>query len=311
MREWWDASSLYPRHSVTTAIRIVALTGFCLWTLAAHATTGPVAATAEQGLLCRQAIQQAEIGSGLPPHMLAGIARVESGRPDPATGRVHPWPWTVNAEGQGRFFNSKSEAITFVQQLRARGVQSMDVGCLQVNLMNHPDAFASLDEAFDPVANARYAVKFLTRLRDKTGSWETASAWYHSATPELGNPYREKVQTAMAEEANGPAYSGSPALPQAGSPIAPVALPSMVAGNARIIMLPRPTTITNSAQTNTMLANAASASANLAGMGRGGIVGGTTMAGPQTGGRSVVGLGLAAYRMRPVAVMAPRLIAAR
>jgi Transglycosylase SLT domain len=311
MRSRRDTPPSSLARSVTTAIRIVAVTGLCLWTLAAHAVPGPVEATAEQGLLCRQAIQQAELGSGLPPHLLSGIARVESGRPDPVTGRIHPWPWTINAEGQGRFFDSKSEAIAFARQLQSRGVLSMDVGCLQVNLMHHPDAFTSLEEAFDPDVNARFAVKFLTQLRDKTGSWEAASAWYHSATPELGNPYRERVVTAMAEEANGSAYGGSAELPRAGWPVAAAALPSMVAGNARIILLPRPTTITSPAQTNTMLASATLASTNLSGMGRGGPVSGTAMSAPQTGARSVVGLGLAAYRMRPVAVMATRLIAAR
>jgi hypothetical protein len=293
------------------AVRVVVVVSLCLWTLTAQAMPGSEEATGEQGLLCRQAIQQADMGSGLPPYLLAGIARVEAGRPDPVTGRIHPWPWTINAEGQGRFFDSKAEAIAFARQLQARGVQSMDVGCLQVNLMHHPDAFSSLDEAFDPAANARYAVKFLKQLRDKTGSWEAASAWYHSATPEIGNPYREKVVTAMAEEAGGPAYSGLPGVPRAGLPVATAALPAMAAGNARIIMLPRSNVVTIPAQASTMLARAGMASTNLASLGQGGVVDGFVMPAPQMGARSAVGLGLAAYRMRPVAVMASRLIAAR
>ena len=40
---------------------------------------------------------------------------------------------------------------------RAQGARSIDVGCMQVNLLHHADAFASLEQAFDPVANARYA----------------------------------------------------------------------------------------------------------------------------------------------------------
>jgi len=56
-----------------------------------------------QGLLCRSAVDAAERASGIPAHLLAAISRVESGRRDPATGAVHPWPWSVNAEGQGVF----------------------------------------------------------------------------------------------------------------------------------------------------------------------------------------------------------------
>jgi hypothetical protein len=75
-------------------------------------------------------------------------------------------------------------------------VRLIDVGCLQVNLHYHPQAFASLEEAFDPPANARYAAQFLTRLHQGTRNWEQAAARYHSSTPELGDAYRLKVLAA-------------------------------------------------------------------------------------------------------------------
>jgi hypothetical protein len=46
----------------------------------------------------------------------------------------------------------------------AAGITSLDVGCLQVNLAQHPDAFSTLAAAFDPVANADYGAAFLTSL---------------------------------------------------------------------------------------------------------------------------------------------------
>jgi hypothetical protein len=192
----------------------------------------------EQGLLCRDAIHRAEVGSALPQHLMSAIARVESGRPDPATGRVHPWPWTINAEGQGTFFETKAQAIAFARQLLARGVLSIDVGCMQINLMYHSDAFPNLETAFDPFSNAQYAVKFLTQLKEKTGSWEMASSWYHSANPGEGSPYRDKVVAVMASEANGPASYGAPPAPAVMAwPIA--ARPSMAGGRGgSVIMLP-------------------------------------------------------------------------
>jgi hypothetical protein len=57
-------------------------------------------------------------------------------------------------------------------------------------------AFASLEEAFDPVANARYAGLFLTRLRQGARDWETAASHYHSQTPERAEAYRLKVLAA-------------------------------------------------------------------------------------------------------------------
>ncbi len=146
-----------------------------------------------QGSLCRAAIAAAEASHRVPDAFLQAIARVESGRPDPQTGAIAPWPWTVNAEGVGSFYASKTEALAAVRALQARGVRSMDVGCMQVNLMHHPDAFASLEQAFDPAANAAYAATFLVNLFGQTGSWPRAAAAYHSQTPTLGEDYQRRV----------------------------------------------------------------------------------------------------------------------
>ena len=150
--------------------------------------------------LCRPAIELAERRHGIPARLLHAIGRVESGRADPATGQVNPWPWTVNAEGQGFYFDTKAQAIAAVTAMRERGVRSMDVGCMQVNLLHHPDAFAGLEQAFDPLANADYAARFLRRLFDQTGTWPKATAWYHSATPELGEAYQKRVNAVWPEE---------------------------------------------------------------------------------------------------------------
>src|SRR5579863_8202540 len=172
-----------------------------LVTVAGPIRAEPVAVIAtEPGLLCRAAIATAERANGIPPHLLAAIGRVESGHRDPATGDWHPWPWTANAEGQGYFYDTKAQAVAAVRDMQARGVQSIDVGCGQINLMHHPDAFASLDQAFDPQANEAYAARFLKELFALTGDWPKAAGMYHSATPELGDDYRQKVLAVWPEE---------------------------------------------------------------------------------------------------------------
>jgi Transglycosylase SLT domain len=143
--------------------------------------------------MCEAAIAAAETQTKLPTRVLSAIAMRESGRVDPDTGRVRPWPWTINFEGAGHFYASKEEAIAAVQQIQAAGGQSIDVGCMQVNLMHHPQAFATLDEAFDPPHNATYAGRFLTALFGSLGDWGTAIAAYHSRTPGVGEPYRDQV----------------------------------------------------------------------------------------------------------------------
>jgi hypothetical protein len=150
-------------------------------------------ASAEEASACQVAAQVAERAQALPPGLLPAIGQVESGRRDPVTGRVAAWPWTINAAGMGRLFDRREDAIIETQALQARGVTSVDVGCFQVNLFYHPTAFASLEEAFDPQANAAYAARFLSALHTRTGSWDSAVAAYHSATPERGGPYRDRV----------------------------------------------------------------------------------------------------------------------
>ena len=145
---------------------------------------------------CRSAISAAEQDSSIPDHLLAAIGQVESGRRDPATGRVDPWPWTINVEGQGFFYESKADAIAAVRGLQTSGIQSIDVGCMQVNLMHHRDAFTALEQAFDPVANAQYAARFLNQLHEQTKDWQKAAALYHSATPEFAADYGRKVLAA-------------------------------------------------------------------------------------------------------------------
>ena len=141
---------------------------------------------------CDQAIEAVR-AEPLPPTLMPAIGRVESGRLDPVTGRVRPWPWTINFEGQGSFFDTKDQVIDAVRALQAKGAKSIDVGCMQVNLMHHPTAFPDLETAFDPHANATYAAKFLTSLFAKTRNWGLAAAYYHSADPDRGEDYQRKV----------------------------------------------------------------------------------------------------------------------
>jgi hypothetical protein len=160
----------------------------------------PLAARAEPIQLCRSAIAAAERGSAIPAGLMQVIGRVESGRRNPETGAFGPWPWTINAEGQGRFFPNAPAAIAAVRELQARGVRVIDVGCMQINLHHHPQAFANLEEAFEPTANARYAAAFLTKLNETRRDWMLSASHYHSQTPNLAEAYRARVVAAWPEE---------------------------------------------------------------------------------------------------------------
>jgi len=235
----------------------------------AGAFRGASAASATPGQQCRAAIRAAERAGGIPEQLMAAIGRVESGRRE-ADGTVNPWPWSINVEGEDRIFDTKAQAVAAVRALQAHGTRSIDVGCMQVNLMFHPDAFASLDEAFDPVANANYAARFLLQLHEQTGTWPTATAWYHSATPQLGADYQRKVMAVWPEEKLHREDTLHSDLASAWAATRGAAVPPGASGNANFI-LPRP--------------------------------GGFGRLLPQAAG--TIGRSLAAYRTQPIATQMP------
>jgi hypothetical protein len=166
-----------------------------------QANSGPAADKGgDPWQICAQHADRVQAERDLPPYLLHAIAKVESGRWNRQEEAVFAWPWTVTAEGKGRFLPDKAAAIAEVRALQARGLSNIDVGCMQVNLRHHPNAFASLEDAFDPSRNFDYAAGFLHRLRQDARSWTRAIGLYHSATPVYHGRYRVKVFRAWREE---------------------------------------------------------------------------------------------------------------
>ena len=152
----------------------------------ASALTVPETASANQAQvienereICALQTARAERRIGIPRHLLNAISLAESGRCNKSRKANVAWPWTVTSAGQGRFFNTKAEALAEVEFLMTEGVRNIDVGCMQVNLYYHADAFESLAEALDPEANVTYGASYLKNL--------------YSTTPELNGPYKTKV----------------------------------------------------------------------------------------------------------------------
>ena len=160
--------------------------------------------------MCGSAIAAAEARRGTLTGLLMAVAKAESGRPIPPLPGLQPWPWAVNADGGAYYFDSKDAAVAWVKQALARGVAQIDVGCMQINLQSHPGAFATIEQAFDPAANADYAARFLTRLHDDAGgNWFDAIGYYHSRTPALAADYRLRV-SAIAQGRMPPPGLGTP-----------------------------------------------------------------------------------------------------
>jgi transglycosylase-like protein with SLT domain len=145
--------------------------------------------------------------NGIPAHLLTAIAHAESGRYDEASGKVSAWPWTVTSSEGDVKYATKWEAIDAVRELRKRGVGNIDVGCMQINLHYHPDAFSNLNLAFDPARNVAYAAGLLRGHYQRTGDWKLAVAYYHSTDPEKYEPYQAKVEDLWMQARADAAYA--------------------------------------------------------------------------------------------------------
>ena len=131
--------------------------------------------------LCDEASRIASKEFGIPEQIMLAITRTETGRSH--QGATYPWPWTVNLEGRGLWFDTQAEALAFVFDHFKTGTRNFDVGCFQINYRWHGAAFASIDQMFDPMANARYAASFLTSLYAKSGDWAAYSGVMRPPVP--------------------------------------------------------------------------------------------------------------------------------
>lgn len=153
--------------------------------------SAPMRADASE--LCSLAAARMEDKYGVKEHLLETISSVETGRWDYNQEKFVSWPWTINANGRGRHFKTKAEAVAEVKRLQAKGVKSIDVGCMQISLKYHGKAFQSVEEAFDPEKNVEYSAKFLNKLYQKSGNWQKAAMAYHSKVPSRGQRYKNKL----------------------------------------------------------------------------------------------------------------------
>lgn len=193
-RKYFTGLAVFPR-SVLTSL------GLVLCTLAlsgpAHAVLPAGGSNSDRlvegALQCTQHFPRFEREMGIPTHLLSAIASTESGRYHDTLKIKLPWPWTVGASGKGQYFGSKAEAVAAVKRMKAQGIKNIDVGCMQVNLYHHGDAFDSIEQAFEPQYNIAYAANFLRRLYDDNHSWKQAASDYHSKTPALGTKYISRV----------------------------------------------------------------------------------------------------------------------
>jgi len=161
-----------------------------------------IAATENSSTICDQVAHQAALETDVPVSVLQAITRTETGRR--RNGTTQPWPWTVNMEGIGKWFDNPTDALAYAMEHYGRGARSFDVGCFQINYRWHGQHFASVQDMFDPLINARYAARYLSELYSEKGNWTDAAGAYHSRTPQYANRYKQRFQRFRAALASDP-----------------------------------------------------------------------------------------------------------
>lgn len=137
--------------------------------------------------ICEGAAAQAAQRYGIPVAVMQALTLTETGRK--MDGRMRPWPWTVNVGGKGYWFDTRMDAIAFVETKIPKNVRSYDLGCFQINFRWHGEGFASKSDMFDPILNADYAARFLRSLLPEFRTWRRAAGAYHSRTPKFADRY--------------------------------------------------------------------------------------------------------------------------
>ncbi|MCH4090057.1 transglycosylase SLT domain-containing protein [Acetobacter sp.] len=150
-------------------------------------TTGCLSqAQASPDMSCDRAAALVENSLDIPQGLLVAIARVESNNQ----------PLAVNVNGLSVSFSRQDLAVDAVKTMLKSGAfgsrPHVDIGCFQINLGWHSDAFPSIEAGFDPVTNGLAAGLFLRNIHARTGSWHEAVARYHAAS-QAGSRYAEAV----------------------------------------------------------------------------------------------------------------------
>jgi soluble lytic murein transglycosylase-like protein len=117
---------------------------------------------------------------GAPAGLLYAVATTESGRFFKGQG-IRPWPWTLNVEGKGFYFETREQQFDALMGAISAG-KVVDVGPMQLNWGWQYDRLISPWRATDPVYNLTAGCRILREYYDAQGagaSWALAIGKYH------------------------------------------------------------------------------------------------------------------------------------
>ncbi|EKV32240.1 Lytic transglycosylase, catalytic [Caenispirillum salinarum AK4] len=155
--------------------------------------TPDAAQAVAQGRTCLEEARRQEQALDIPEGLLTAVALAESGRWDAQAGALRAWPWTLNVDGTGLYFDSMAEARAAAVDALRQGIRQVDMGCMQVSMAWHARAFETVTEALTPIDNVAYGALYLRQLYDRHGEWGEAVRRYHSGDAARGEAYLRRV----------------------------------------------------------------------------------------------------------------------
>jgi len=133
---------------------------------------------------------------GIPDALFYAVALAESGKKIASQDIRRPWPWTLNVEGQGYYYESRLKAWLALSEWLQRGIRSIDIGLMQVNWRWHEDKLGDTWRALDPYHNLRVGAEILRTCFEARREWWQSVGCYHApSNPDRAMRYQDRVKT--------------------------------------------------------------------------------------------------------------------
>lgn len=117
-------------------------------------------------------------GSRVPATLLYAVALQESGMP--WSGRLVPWPWTLNVAGTPyRLLNRQQACHVLTREIARNPRTRIDIGLTQINLGHQGHRVSAPCQLLDPYRNLGVAVQILDEHSADGADWITVAGRYH------------------------------------------------------------------------------------------------------------------------------------
>ncbi len=138
-------------------------------------------------------VATAELHGIADPSILYAIAMQESGKLDPETDLLKPWPWALNVDGEGHYFDNMTDVWNALAGFLQEEPRNIGIGLVQVTWPFNANILWEPYTALDPGTNLTLGAIILRDCYDRLGDWWRAVGCYHSPTPKLAVGYRQQI----------------------------------------------------------------------------------------------------------------------